>query len=311
MNAFRFRLILPSLLALLAIAPTRSEAGFGLYALGFGDQAIIAIDASGRTTTVATTHFQPRSLAIDSSGSIYVIGETGPGTGTIEKFSSSGQDLGVFATKPLGLYSIAIDMAGNVYSEEFQTGVIEKFSPTGQDLGAFVSGLTTDGSGQLGFGPNGNLYVYNYHGGVTEYFPSGQLIGTFASGVFGQAVAFDSSGNVYINGDGGILEYSSSGQFLGMFASTGGNNVSGLAFDSSGNLYASYDNSGTYGNIEKFSPTGQDLGNFAGVVSNDLASAPLMPSSVPEPASLVMVGVSLAAVSGFVRLHRDRAGFGA
>ena len=54
--------------------------------------------------------------------------------------------------------------------------------------------------------------------------------------------------------------YSATGQFLGIFATAGMDHPEGLAFDKAGNLYVA----NNYGNtVREFSPTGQDLGNFA------------------------------------------------
>jgi hypothetical protein len=56
-----------------------------------------------------------------------------------------------------------------------------------------------------------------------------------------------------------IVEFTSGG-VGSVFASTGASNPSGMAFDSMGNMYVSYVNNNL---IEKFSPSGTDLGVFA------------------------------------------------
>jgi DNA-binding beta-propeller fold protein YncE len=58
---------------------------------------------------------------------------------TIEKFSPTGIDLGVFASA--GIHSphgMIFDSAGNLYVVNNATQTIEKISSTGVDLGAFA-----------------------------------------------------------------------------------------------------------------------------------------------------------------------------
>ena len=64
------------------------------------------------------------------------------GNNTIEKFSSTGTYLGVFASSGLnGPLGLAFDSAGNLYAANANARTIEKFSSTGTDLGAFAVGL--------------------------------------------------------------------------------------------------------------------------------------------------------------------------
>ena len=60
---------------------------------------------------------------------------------TIEKFSPTGTDLGVFASAGLDdPYGIMFDRAGNLYACNRANSTIEKFSPTGADLGVAHTG---------------------------------------------------------------------------------------------------------------------------------------------------------------------------
>ena len=81
----------------------------------------------------------PGGIAIDGSGNIYAANW---GTNTVEKFSSTGTDLGVFAASnlnhPAGL---AFDRNGDLYVANYWGTTIEEFSPGGTDLGTFASGL--------------------------------------------------------------------------------------------------------------------------------------------------------------------------
>jgi sugar lactone lactonase YvrE len=87
----------------------------------------------------------PIGLACDRSGNLYVANAE---TDTIEKFSPTGTDLGVFAStgNGTGPWGLAFDSSGDLYAVTMSGGKIEEFSPTGTDLGVFAStGLNTPG----------------------------------------------------------------------------------------------------------------------------------------------------------------------
>ena len=78
-------------------------------------------------------------LAIAPSGDAYV----GRYDGVIEKYSSTGVDLGAFASIGIGptTTGLAFDANGTLYASFYETGEIHRFSPSGTDLGVFASGL--------------------------------------------------------------------------------------------------------------------------------------------------------------------------
>ncbi len=81
---------------------------------------------------------------------------------TIEQYSSTGADLGVFASSGLSQpQGLVFDGSGNLYVANWNSNTIEKFSSTGQDLGVFASaGL--DEPCELALDRSGNLYVANW-----------------------------------------------------------------------------------------------------------------------------------------------------
>jgi sugar lactone lactonase YvrE len=255
-------------------ATTVGRIGTGQFAYVTSNHgnSILAIDRAGNVSTFANTTpsnapYGPTGVAVDAQGNVYVSNEY---ANTVEEFSPSGQDMGVFAAGlhvPTGL---AFDGQGNLYVANNANGVVEKFSPGGQDLGVFaidaigIAGLTIDGQG--------NLFLCNEYAPSTswvkEYSPSGQLLRTFTDGLVQPTDScFDSQGNLYVlnYGGGKIVRFAPSGQFLGVFATSSVSNpFDGLAFDAAGNLYAcEY----SQGRIEEFDSNGQSLGFFASGLS--------------------------------------------
>jgi len=193
--------------------------------------------------------------------------ETNYRSDTVEIFSLTGAHLGGFdmPEKPAGL---AFDTAGNLYvaSDARNDYSILKFAPDGSVSVFADSGLSNPSA--LAFDRAGNLFVANPRNNtIRKFTPDG--VGTeFANeedGLFlPVGLAFDTAGNLYVsNGSPGasgiVLKFTPDG-VGSVFADSGLQVPFGLAFDSAGNLYVANSLSNT---IEKFSPTGQDLGVFA------------------------------------------------
>jgi sugar lactone lactonase YvrE len=195
--------------------------------------------------------------------------QTNYGSETVEVFSLRGSDLGVFArpAKPTGL---VFDDAGNLYvsSDNPPEDSILKFAPDGTGSVFADSGLS--GPPALVFDGAGNLYVANARSNtIMKFTPDG--VGTvFADGNDGLVkpidLAFDTGGDLYVSnayggpaGNGSVLKFTPDG-VGSVFADRGFHTAYGLALDRDGNIYVSNFSSST---IEKFSPTGEDLGVFA------------------------------------------------
>ena len=119
----------------------------------------------------------------------------------------------------------------------------------------------------LAFDSAGNLYVSNGGNNTIKKFTPDGVGSVFAStGLYNpMGLAFDNAGNLYAANyrpagwEVGILKFTPGG-VGSLFVRTGLVYPVGLAFDSAGNLYAANQYSS---HIEKYSPTGADLGVFA------------------------------------------------
>jgi sugar lactone lactonase YvrE len=206
-------------------------------------------------------------LAPGRADILYVANEVND---TIEKFSSTGSDLGIFARHPLAgaaAFGLAFDSSANLFVAYANLPTnLSKFSATGAYLFSFAPGLGYIQG--VALDRAGNLYVANTTGNSIEKFSTaGTDLGTFASSGLSEprGIAFDSAGNLYAanSGNNAIVKFSPTGTNLGTFASAPSARLSypfGLAFDAAGNLYVA---SLSLNQVEKFSPTGTDLGTFA------------------------------------------------
>jgi hypothetical protein len=109
-RAVRVACITLALIGGLFLGATRSEAGF----LVSTTNEIVQVSSSGNQTVFAPLSGSNQGLGFDQSGNLYVANYSG-GVGSIDKFSPTGQSLGVFASglggQPLGL---AINNSGDV-----------------------------------------------------------------------------------------------------------------------------------------------------------------------------------------------------
>jgi hypothetical protein len=201
---------------------------------------------------VAKASTSGSSVATDASGNVYVAGTTAGGldnntlTGTydffITKYNSSGvkqftRQLGVKGTETWG-HSVATDASGNIYMAGWTSGGLDGNALTG----------TTD------------LFLTKYDSNGAKQFT--RQLGVAGAGTWGNSVATDANGNVYVAGftsgglDGNkligtteffVTKYDSSGAklYTRQLGVAGGNTyVLSVAIDASANIYVTGDTSG-------------------------------------------------------------------
>jgi sugar lactone lactonase YvrE len=220
----------------------------------------------------------PQGLAFDDNGNLYVGNLL---LNTIEKFSPAGADLGVFASGFSSLRGLGF-FEGNLYAVDFGgTGSVQIFTPDGKSNGTLTTGLNQpwsvafDNSGVLG--TTNVVYVANNGNKSIERYDNGSAFGNRSTGTANLAyIAVEPAVHtlprniqIFVSNanTNNILKFNSSG---GSVFVTNGNSSSleGVALDASGNLYVAEDFGFT---IEKYSPTGADLGTFANSGLNQAA----------------------------------------
>jgi uncharacterized delta-60 repeat protein len=210
------------------------------------------------------------SLALDSSGNIYVTGFADYAKGAAEqedksymflaKYSKDGVLYSGFGDNGTGYvlkqfisddyssagYSLALDSSGNIYV----TGNVRVL---GTDSSMFLAKYSRDGVLYSGFGDNGTGYVI-------EKFISDDYSSIVRS------LALDSSGNIYVTGNVYVTDYS---MFLAKYSKEGvlysgfGDNGTGYVIE---NFYSGY---GTFGNSVILDSSGSIYVTCTSVKSND------------------------------------------
>ena len=93
-------------------------------------------DAQHRTIFAAGIDLNPRGLAFDPEGNLYVANQHGH---TVQRYNPEGILLGNFASTGLqDPFALAFDAGGNLYISNQAGGHIRRYSPCGEDLGTFA-----------------------------------------------------------------------------------------------------------------------------------------------------------------------------
>lgn len=95
-----------------------------------------APDGSQRTLFATGIDLDPRGLAFDPGGNLYVANQFG---NVVQRFTSEGISLGTFAHTGLkDPFALAFDAEGDLYISNQANGTIRRYSSCGKDLGTFA-----------------------------------------------------------------------------------------------------------------------------------------------------------------------------
>ncbi|MDR6944763.1 DUF2341 domain-containing protein [Mucilaginibacter pocheonensis] len=215
-----------------AITTLTPTIGNGVSAMGFGTA----------TALTGATLNNPRGVAIDAAGNIYV---TNSGNNTISKYNSSGTYLGTFGTGATMSFpkDLVFDSSGNAYVLNLGatpgTGSVYKYNSSGVYQSTILSGLNY----ALGItiDKSDNIYLADQGAGsVTKYNTSGTLLLSLPTANFNVplGVAVDAAGSIYVlnNGSGNVTKYNSAGTFQSTFLS-GYTSAQAITIDNAGNFY--------------------------------------------------------------------------
>jgi sugar lactone lactonase YvrE len=277
------------------------DAAGNIYVADYGNNLIRKITPAGIVSTFAgsgvqgsvnatgllASFNQPKGVAVDASGNVYVADS---GSSLIRKITSAGV-VTTFAGTDSTFFSpsgIAVDAANNVYVADTGNDLIRKITPAGTvsilagTPSTGVSNSVFDNPTGLAVDATGNVFVANYLDNViSEINPAG-IVTTFAGSgqqganngpdtaatfYFPNNVAVDANSNVYV-ADGvnnlirkitpaGVVSTLAGSGAAGAADSTGiaasFNGPTGVAVDAVGNVYVADSNNNL---IRKITPAG-------------------------------------------------------
>ncbi len=238
------------------------------------------------------------NIVFDQKGNLYVPNR---GNNTIHRFSSTGRDLGVFASS--GLFTpmgVAFDTDGALIVCNYD-GSLSRFSDSGTLLWHVSTSLRELIA--IALDHDDNIYVSMSNTGpgtgVFRFAPDGSRQTLFATGsdFDPRGMAFDQKDNLYVANayNNTVSRFARDGTSLGTFVTTGLNYPFGLAFDASGDLYVSNQ---VGRQIRRFSQTGFDLGTFAIITEQTANPIGLAFSSAPQASITCPVPLVLECTEG-------------
>ncbi|MEI7986838.1 MAG: PEP-CTERM sorting domain-containing protein [Armatimonadota bacterium] len=232
-------------------------------------------------------------MSVGPNGLLYVCSE---GNNSIQRFnmiSHAFVDTIISGSNLNGPTGITFDSSNNILVGNFNNDTVTKYNSSGTFLSSFV----TAGTG----GING-LYVPSFESNAIQRYnaTTGAFVDTFIpAGVGGMSqprtILFRDN-KVWVTSDNGnkVLRYGLDGSFIDTFVTAGSGGLSGasgMTFGDDGLLYVS---SWRNNRILKYSMTD---GSFAGTALSTGLSGPTFIMMVPEPTTIMGIGLGIAALA--------------
>jgi hypothetical protein len=264
---------------------------------------IDSFTASGtKINTFASNLTDPRTIALDGAGHLFVDWESSNGDQMISEYTTSGTLINrsfVSESVSAHLWGMACDGNGGLYVA-YVDGYISKYTTAGALVNrSFISGLNAPGL--LTCDNNGRIFVATWaglsHGSVGEYTTDGTTINStlFTTSDYIRGIATDNSGHLFVGyGAGTVAEYSTSGEVINPALITGLNSPGGglysIACDGNGHLFTlNHD-----GTIAEYTTSGEII-NLIPRQYLDTGEC-LAVTMVPEPSSFAFFVVGAVSI---------------
>jgi sugar lactone lactonase YvrE len=261
------------------------------YDISLGTGA--AVEAT-RNTFIASAGTDPRGMAFDSAGNIYVPDAF---NGRINRWNSSGTLIAPtpWVTGVNNGQALAFDSSGNLFVAANGSNSIARITPAGV-RSTFASTNLPVG---LVFDTSGNLFVANnFADTITRITPGGvtSVFANLPANTNPANLAFDSFGNLYsANYSAGTISRYDSAGVATTFAS-GLSGPFGLAIDSANNVYVGNFQANT---ISKFNSGGTLQFSWS-----TGAQPPRFLAFVPEPSTYVLAGLATGILALLARRRK-------
>jgi sugar lactone lactonase YvrE len=206
-----------------------------VYVADFGDGKIVKITPSGTKSTFATIG-SPLSLAIDGAGTLYTVGTYGSYTDSVPlAISRSGVVSYAGGNSTDSPFGVAVDGAGDLFLADIMDHNVYENSPTFGELAPVTGGFTPSQVAADGWG---SLFIVDSDDWLVWKHTQSGAWSTVGSGYNRpQGLAVDQGGNVFVAdfGNNQVVKVSQGG--VQSTVGTGIVGPSAVAVDASGNLY--------------------------------------------------------------------------